>query len=116
MTPALPQPRPNIFVVGDAKCGTTTLYRMLELAEGVGTSRTRKELHYFSAPELVEKTAGPGDERIPRAIVQDEAAYLAEFAHLPEGLRQIADVSPELPAGAAGGGAASMPSPPRPGS
>ena len=86
--------RPNVFVVGDAKCGTTTLYRMFELAEGVGTSRTRKELHYFTAPELTAKTAGPGDERIPRAIVHDEAGYLAEFAHLPPGLPVIADVSP----------------------
>lgn len=87
-------PRPNIFVVGDAKCGTTTLYRMLQLAEEVGTSRTRKELHYFSAPELVAKVAGPGDARIPQDIVHDEAAYLAEFAHLPAGLDRIADVSP----------------------
>ena len=92
MTPALP--RPNIFVVGDAKCGTTTLHRMLALTEGVGTARTREELHFFSAPELVQKVAGPGDERIPQAIVQDEAAYLAEFAHLPPGIRRIADVSP----------------------
>jgi hypothetical protein len=81
-------------VVGDAKCGTTTLYRMLELAQGAGTSRTRKELHYFTAPELTAKTAGPGDERIPPAIVHDEASYLAEFAHLPPGLAAVADVSP----------------------
>jgi Sulfotransferase family len=87
-------PRPSIFVVGDAKCGTTTLYRMLQLGQGVGTSRTRKELHYFSAPELVQKAAGPGDDRIPNDIVHDEAAYLAEFAHLPSGLADIADVSP----------------------
>ena len=87
-------PRPNIFVVGDAKCGTTTLYRMLQLGRGVGTSRTRKELHYFSAPELVQKIAGPGDDRIPNDIVQDEAGYLAEFAHLPPDLAHVADVSP----------------------
>ena len=94
MTSPTAQPRPNIFVVGDAKCGTTTLYRMLELTEGVGTSRTRKELHFFSSPELTQKVAGPGDERIPRAIVHDQAAYLAEFAHLPPDLGRIADVSP----------------------
>jgi hypothetical protein len=87
-------PRPNIFVVGDAKCGTTTLYRMLQLGTGVGTSRTRKELHFFSSPELVAKVAGPGDARIPHDIVTDEAAYLAEFAHLPPGLAHVADVSP----------------------
>jgi hypothetical protein len=67
---------------------------MLELTEGVGTSRTRKELHFFSSPELTQKVAGPGDERIPRAIVHDQAAYLAEFAHLPADLGRIADVSP----------------------
>lgn len=87
-------PRPDIFVVGDAKCGTTTLYRMLQLAPGIGTSRTRKELHFFAAPELVQKIAGPGDARIPQDIVHDEAAYLAEFAHLPADLAHIADVSP----------------------
>jgi hypothetical protein len=87
-------PRPNIFVVGDAKCGTTTLYRMLQLAEGIGTSRTRKELHYFSAPELLRKVAGPGDARIPEDIVTDEAGYLAEFTHLPADLARVADVSP----------------------
>ena len=86
--------RPNIFVVGDAKCGTTTLYRMLQLSDGIGTSRTRKELHYFSEPELMQKLAGPGDGRIPNDIVHDEAAYLTEFAHLPADLAQIVDVSP----------------------
>ena len=67
---------------------------MLQLAPGIGTSRTRKELHFFAAPELVQKIAGPGDARIPQDIVQDEAAYLAEFAHLPADLAHIADVSP----------------------
>ena len=96
-------PRPNVFVVGDAKCGTTTLYRMLQLAGGVGTSRTRKELHFFSAPELLQKVAGPGDARIPDDIVPDEAAYLAEFAHLPADLAADRRRLAELPAGAGGG-------------
>ena len=92
--PSPSPPRPDVFVVGDAKCGTTTLHRMLQLAAGIGTARTRKELHYFSAPELMQKVAGPGDSRIPQDIVTDEAAYLAEFAHLPPGLAHVADVSP----------------------
>jgi hypothetical protein len=87
-------PRPNVFVVGDAKCGTTSLHRLFELAPGIGTARTRKELHYFSAPELSAAVAGPGDARIPAAIVHDEAAYLAEYAHLDPGLGVVADVSP----------------------
>jgi hypothetical protein len=86
--------RPNVFVVGDAKCGTTSLHRLFELAPGIGVARTRKELHYFAAPELVAATKGPGDASIPGAIVQDEATYRAEFAHLDPALPVIADVSP----------------------
>ena len=87
-------PLPNVFVVGDAKCGTTSLHRIFELAPAIGTPRTRKELHWFSAPELVAATAGPGDDAIPPAIVHTEAEYRAEFAHLPPDLPIIADVSP----------------------
>ena len=80
-----------MFLVGDAKCGTTSLYDLFALAPAVGTS-VRKELHFFSAPELVRRVAGPGDARIPRDIVQDEASYLREFAraHAPV----VVDVSP----------------------
>lgn len=87
-------PLPNVFVVGDAKCGTTSLHRLFELAPAIGTPRTRKELHWFSAPELVTATAGPGDAAIPGAIVHTEADYLSEFAHLSPDLPAIADVSP----------------------
>ena len=89
-----PGPRPDLFVVGDAKCGTTTLNRLFELTPGIGTPKTRKELHFFAAPELLARVAGPGDDRIPPAIVRDEAAYLGEYAHLDPGLAAIADVSP----------------------
>jgi hypothetical protein len=85
------QARPNVFLVGDAKCGTTSLYDLFALAPGVGTSR-RSELHYFSAPELVRRVAGPGDGRIPRDIVQDEATYLREFAGVAAAV--VVDVSP----------------------
>lgn len=87
-------PRPDVFVVGDAKCGTTSLHRLFERAPGVGVARTKKELHYFAAPELLLTTNGPGDAAIPAAIVQDEAGYRAEFAHLARDLPAIADVSP----------------------
>lgn len=86
--------RPNVFVVGDAKCGTTSLHRLFELAPAIGTARTRKELHFFSAPELLRRVAGPGDETIPRAIVSDAATYRDEHAHLDRKLKVIADVSP----------------------
>lgn len=87
-------PLPNVFVVGDAKCGTTSLHRLFELAPRIGVARTRKELHYFAAPELVAAAKGPGDASIPDAIVRDAASYYAEFAHLDPCLSVIADVSP----------------------
>lgn len=87
-------PIPNIFVVGDAKCGTSSLYRMIQLSDEIDTSVRKKEHHYFSAPEILRNLAGPGDDRIPGSISRDEAAYLAEFAHIPAGARNIADVSP----------------------
>lgn len=86
--------KPNIFVVGDAKCGTSSLFRMIQLAEGIGTSALRKEQHFFSAPEILQRLSGPGDGDIPETIVQDEASYLAAFAHIPPGTRNVADVSP----------------------
>lgn len=87
-------PRPNVFVVGDAKCGTTSLHRFFELSPGVGVAATRKELHWFSEPELMARRAGPGDERVEGRIIHDEAGYLAEFAPLDPKLPVIADVSP----------------------
>ena len=64
------------------------------MADGIGTSAIRKEQHFFSAPEILERLSGPGDGGLPANIVQDEASYLAAFAHLPEGTRNVADVSP----------------------
>ena len=86
-------PRPNLFVVGDAKCGTSTLHQLFARTPNVGTT-WRKEFHFFSAPELVRRVAGPGDDRIPHAIVQDEATYLSEFAMLKAPPPVVADVSP----------------------
>lgn len=87
-------PRPNVFVVGDAKCGTTSLHRLFELCSEIGTARTRKELHFFSEPEIMSRVAGPGDADIPGAIIHNSEEYLDEHAHLDLGLRVIADVSP----------------------
>lgn len=87
-------PRPNLFVVGDAKCGTSSFYRLLQLTPGVGTSTSRKELHFFSEPEIMKALNGPGDERIPTAICHSETEYLVEYASVPPNTAVIADVSP----------------------
>jgi hypothetical protein len=84
--------RPNVFVVGDAKCGASSLYDLFALTPGIGTTR-RKEHHFFSAPEILRRVAGPGDARIPCDIVGDEARYLAEVAAVGNA-PVVVDVSP----------------------
>jgi hypothetical protein len=90
---SLSQPRPNLFVVGDAKCGTTSLFQVFATTPRIGKPH-RKEIHYFSSPELLERVRGPGDEAIAASIVRDEAAYLAKFAGIDPALPLIVDVSP----------------------
>ncbi|CAN5770838.1 sulfotransferase [soil metagenome] len=86
-------PRPNLFVVGDAKCGTTSLFHLFAMAPEIGKPH-RKEIHYFSSPELMERIAGPGDAGLPAQFVHDEASYLAKFAGIDADLPLIVDVSP----------------------
>ena len=82
-------------MVGDAKCGTTSLHRLFELAPGVGTARTRKELHFFSAPELVaggERAGGRGDPA--RRSCRTRRPISPSSRTSTRGLPAIADVSP----------------------
>jgi hypothetical protein len=85
---------PDTFVVGDAKCGTTSLYSLLQAAPGVSTSTGRKELHWFSRPDLMERLAGPGDDLLPDSFVRTEAEYLSHFAHASREDAAVVDVSP----------------------
>ena len=87
-------PLPDLFVVGDAKCGTTSLHRLFELAPGVGTARTRKELHYFSAPELVRAVSGARGRRDPGGDRAGRGGLSRRVRASHPGLPAIADVSP----------------------
>jgi hypothetical protein len=66
-------PAPNLFVVGAAKCGTTSVYRYLNSHPAIFMS-ARKEPHHFSRlrtiPELQPRL---------RQVLDDEA-YLNLFA------------------------------------
>ncbi|HEV8352604.1 MAG TPA: sulfotransferase [bacterium] len=67
MTAVATATRPNFFIVGAPKCGTTSLYRWLDAHPEVYTS-PRKEPHYF-CPDLYSPT-----------YVHDEPTYLSLFA------------------------------------
>jgi len=83
---------PDVFVVGAAKCGTTSMHAYLGQHPDIFVAG-RKELHYYTRDLLRKNVAGPGDEYTLRTIAQSEADYRASFDGA-EGRRRIADVSP----------------------
>lgn len=84
--------RPNVFVVGAPKCGTTSLYEYLGQHPDVFVS-AKKELHYYSRVQLRARAAGPGDELVLDRIVETEDEYLSYFAKAAH-QRRIVEVSP----------------------
>jgi hypothetical protein len=87
--------RPDLFIVGAAKCGTTALHAMLSAHPEVGMAAV-KELHHFSAP------VAPSGLVSRARFVEDEATYLSLF---PRGdFRVVGEAStsylssPEAPA------------------
>ena len=59
---------PNLFIIGAAKCGTTSLHCYLDLHPEISMSRI-KEPRFFACPE------GPREER----AITDRNRYLALF-------------------------------------
>lgn len=83
---------PDVFVVGAAKCGTTSMHAYLGQHPDVFVAG-RKELHYYTRDLLRKNLAGPGDEYTLRTIARSEADYCASFDGAADHQR-IADVSP----------------------
>ncbi len=69
--------KPNFFVVGAARSGTTSLDRYLDQHPEIYLS-PRKEMHFFAADSFPR--TGPGDERLNKRVVQDEEQYDSFFA------------------------------------
>ncbi len=83
---------PGFVCVGGAKCGTTSLYEYLRGHPGIFLP-AQKELHFFSAPDLLQRPNGPRMRSVLDDIVTTEAEYRRHFAGMREG--QIGgDISP----------------------
>jgi len=74
--------KPNLFIVGAAKCGTTSLYEYLDNHPEIYMSSV-KEPHFFSDAE----SSNPFDylppvdgEKYHKKIVRDEKVYLSLFS------------------------------------
>src|SRR5688572_20545105 len=79
----MPSRKPNLFLVGAPRCGTTALYTYLKAHPDVFMSPI-KELHYFST-DLFQPA--------PQAIIRNEGDYMAMFAGA-EGQRWVGEASP----------------------
>lgn len=82
----------DLIIGGASKAGTTALYDMLKQRDEFFLPE-KKELHYFSWPELSNTTGGPGDRHVIAEIPSTLEEYLAFYRGKREG--QIAvDISP----------------------
>lgn len=84
--------KPNFFVVGAPKSGTTSIYEYLSSSNEVCLSK-KKELHFFSSPYLENCSNGPGDSFVLKEIPRTEEKYLSWFKCNPTH-KVIADISP----------------------
>ena len=71
--------RPNFFIVGAARSGTTSLDRYLSQHPEIYIV-PRKEVNYFTADHFPR--TGPGDERINKEVIKDENQYAQLFARV----------------------------------
>lgn len=82
---------PNCYMVGAAKAGSTSVYEYFSAHPDIYVP-PRKELHYFSAPELLARTKGPGDDQAVAEICSNEDEYLDYYTSVSQSV--VADVSP----------------------
>ncbi|WBY17285.1 sulfotransferase [Erythrobacteraceae bacterium WH01K] len=82
----------DLIIGGASKAGTTALYDMLKQSPAFFLPE-RKELHYFSRPDLEKTTAGPGDAAVLAEIPATLKSYLHHYEAKQPG--QVAvDISP----------------------
>ena len=83
---------PNFVVVGAPKCGTTSLYHYMAEHPDVFVPE-RKELHYFSHPDMARNATGPEDAHVLRSLCSTPEEY-ATYYDGAEGHAAVVDVSP----------------------
>lgn len=70
--------KPNFFIAGAAKSGTTSLFTYVNLHPDVYMSEI-KEPHYFCHDDFPTRFTGPGDEGFSENRLRTEEAYLKLF-------------------------------------
>ncbi|GGI97897.1 sulfotransferase [Alicyclobacillus cellulosilyticus] len=70
---------PTCFIVGAAKCGTTSLDRYLNQHPDIYMA-PRKETHFFASPDMPARYEGPGDEAFTENLIRSLDEYQSMFA------------------------------------
>jgi Sulfotransferase family len=81
--------RPNFFIVGAARSGTTSLSRYLKQHPEIYIKQ-QKEVHFFAADYF--PCSGPGDDELNEVVIHDEEQYNQFFAGVT-GEKAIGDSS-----------------------
>ena len=82
---------PTFVVIGASKSGTTSLYFYLRQHPDIYLPK-RKELHFFSFPELGLTSFGPGDAAVLSGLCQTWEQYTGYYSDVPDRLA-IGDIS-----------------------
>lgn len=80
------------FIGGASKSGTTALYYYLKQHPDIFLPE-KKELHYFSRPELLERVGGPGDRFVVNEVPSSLDDYLAFYSGC-QNSKTCIDISP----------------------
>lgn len=83
----------NLFVVGAPKTGTTSLYDYFSEHPDIFIP-SKKELHFFSHPDITVATRGPGDAFSVAPTVHTEREYVSFFENAYDHATIAVDVSP----------------------
>ncbi|MFD1678000.1 sulfotransferase family protein [Alicyclobacillus fodiniaquatilis] len=70
--------KPNFFIIGAAKSGTTSLFHYIQQHPDVFMSDV-KEPHYFCSPDFPERFQGVGDEGFSDQTIRTRQRYLNLF-------------------------------------
>ncbi len=77
------QKRPNFFIIGAAKSGTSSLYNYLSMHPQIFLPHV-KEPHFFSYNEKIIFSKGPGDKKRMREATPNLDSYLRLFNNAKE--------------------------------
>ena len=89
----MPVAKPNFYVVGAPKCGTTSLYRYLSEHPQIFLPK-KKELHFFSRPELDRYSKGTGDRQVLQSLPRQLHEYESFYNGVSASEIAIGDISP----------------------